>query len=80
MVNSYVIEREGRSWALRRLGSLDRMFAEEELGAVREHAFDRLRGWAPCRLRVMGKVRREWELGHKDGQWVQVEIGREAGG
>jgi hypothetical protein len=30
-------------------------------------------------MRVMAGVREEWELGHRDGQWVQVEIRRKAG-
>ena len=74
-MKSYVIGRERKSWVLRRSGSLDQMFTDEELVAVREHAFERLRGWAPCTLRIRGEVREEWELGHRDGQWVQVEIG-----
>ena len=74
-MKSYVIGRERKSWVLRRSGSLDQMFTDDELVAVREHAFERLRGWAPCTLRIRGEVREEWELGHRDGQWVQVEIG-----
>ncbi|MCH7531875.1 MAG: hypothetical protein IIB36_08985 [Gemmatimonadetes bacterium] len=37
-MKSYVIGRERKSWVLRRSGSLDQMFTDEELVAVREHA------------------------------------------
>ena len=79
-MKSYLIERDGEAWVLRSFWSLDSMFTDKEFVAVREHAFDRLHGWAPCKLQIRGEVLEEWELGHRDGTWVQLEMRREAGG
>ena len=75
----YVIERDGDSWVLRLFGREDAMISGPTLESAKKQAFEYVRQWAPCRIRVMGEVREEWELGHRDGRWVQ-EISREAGG
>ena len=46
----------GKLWVLR-------VFPE----SAKEQAFERVRQWAPCRIRVMGEVREEWRL-----EWADV--------
>ena len=79
-MKSYVIERDREYWVLRRSGRQETLASGPTAKSTKEQAFERVRQWAPCRIRVMGEVREEWELGHRDGLWVQLVIGREADG
>ena len=79
-MNIYVIERAGGSWVLRPFGRHDAMISGPTLDSAKEQAFEYVREGAPCRIQVMGEVREEWELGHWEGRWVQLDIGRDADG
>ena len=69
----YSIENEGRLWVLRRFGRLETMASGPDVASVREQAFDRLREFAPCSLRVLDSVPEEWRLESDEGEWEQVE-------
>ena len=68
----YVIRNEGWSWMLRRAGRYG-MAAGPTPESVKEQAFDRLRGFAPCAFRVSGDIPEEWRLASDQGEWEQVE-------
>jgi hypothetical protein len=78
-VKRYIIEPERGFWVLRRSGHNKKIVSGATAESAKEQALERLRPSAPCRMRVMAGVREEWELGHRDGQWAQVEIRRKAG-
>ena len=67
----YVIERDGESWVLRLFGRQDAMISGPTLKSAKEQAFELVRQWAPCRIRVMGEVREEWTLDEPDGEWEE---------
>ena len=48
------MERDGESWVLRLFGRQDAMISGPTLESAKEQAFERVRQWAPCRIRVMG--------------------------
>ena len=45
--------------------------------SAKEQAIERVRQWAPCRIRVMGGGFEEWRLEQPDGEW---ERSRQLGG
>ncbi len=71
----YTIENEGRLWVLRRLGRHVTVASGATLESIREQAFGRLRGFAPCSFRITGSAPEEWRLESDDGQWGQAEPG-----
>ena len=71
----YVVESDGRLWVLRRFGRYGTLASGASVVSVREQAFARLRGFAPCSFRVIGKIPEEWRLESDDGQWEQAEPG-----
>ena len=79
-MTAYVIERDRESWFLSLFGRQDAMISGPTRESAKEQAFELVHQWAPCRIRVMGEAFEAWELGHRDGEWVQVEMGREARG
>ena len=68
-MKTYVVEFEDESWVLRRFGVEHQIHRNEEFVAVRDYAFDRLRRWAPCTIRVLGKSHEEWRLDGVGGNW-----------
>ena len=68
----YVIEPAGDSWVLGLFGRQDAMISGPTLESAKEQAFELVRQWAPCRIRVHGDVFEEWLLDHLDGEWVKV--------
>ena len=73
-MTKYVIESEGRVWVLRRLGQRGTIASGSDVGSIREQAFVRLRGYAPCLFRVLGEIREEWQLESDDGEWSRNVI------
>ncbi len=71
----YAVESDGRLWVLRRFGRYGTLASGASVVSVREQAFARLRGFAPCSFRVIGKIPEEWRLESDDGQWEQAEPG-----
>ncbi len=71
-MTKYVIESEGRVWVLRRLGQRGTIASGSDVGSIREQAFVRLRGYAPCSFRVLGEIREEWQLESNDGVWARI--------
>jgi len=69
----YVIESSGRLWVLRRFERLETMASGESVGSVREQAFARLQGYAPCSIRILDSTPEEWQLASDAGQWERVE-------
>ena len=70
---SYVIERDGGSWVLRLFGRQEAMISGPTLESAKEQAFEYVRQWAPCKIRVIGKAFEEWRLERVDGEWGEVE-------
>ncbi len=71
----YAIESDGRLWVLRRFDRYGTLASGASVVSVREQAFARLRGFAPCSFRVIGKIPEEWQLESEQGEWEQVEPG-----
>ena len=71
-VTKYVIESEGRVWVLRRLGRPETTASGADVGSIRQQAFLRLKGYAPCSFRVLDETREEWQLDSDDGEWTRV--------
>lgn len=69
----YIIETDGRLWVLRRFGRYGTIASGATLKSIREQAFTRLRGFAPCSFRVMREIPDEWQLESAEGEWEQVE-------
>ena len=69
----YIIHNEGRLWALRRFGRHETMASGATLESIREQAFRRLQGFAPCSLHVIGDVPEQWRLESGEAEWEQVE-------
>ena len=72
-MTKYVIENEGRLWVLRRLGRHETIASGSDVASIREQAFSRLRGYAPCSFQVLDEIREEWQLESNDGEWEQSE-------
>ena len=70
----YIIQNEGRSWVLRRFGRYETTASGPTLESIREQAFGRLRGYAPCSFRVIGEIPEQWRLESEQGEWEQVEL------
>jgi hypothetical protein len=51
---TYLIERDCASWVLRKFGRQEVMVSGPTPESAKEQAFERVRQWAPCRIRVMG--------------------------
>ena len=68
----YVIESEGRVWVLRRSGRRETIASGANAVSIREQAFVRLRGYAPCSIRILSEIREEWQLESNDGEWTRV--------
>ena len=72
-MKSYVIERDREyHWVLRLSGRQETLASGPTLKSAKEQAFERVSQWAPCGIQVRGEAPEEWELGHRDGQWVKV--------
>ena len=71
----YMIENEGRLWVLRRFGRHGTVASGATLESIREQAFGRLRGFAPCSFQISGSAPEEWRLESDDGQWEHAEPG-----
>ena len=71
----YAIESDGRLWVLRRFDRYGTLASGASVVSVREQAFARLRGFAPCSFRVIGKIPEEWQLESEQGEWERVEPG-----
>ena len=71
-VTQYVIEPDGRRCVLRRFGRDKTLASGPDVASVREQAFGRLRGYAPCSFRVMAEIPEEWRLESEQGEWEQV--------
>ena len=69
----YVIESEGRLWVLRRFGEHGTIASGSDVLSIREQAFYRLRGYAPCSFRVLGEIPEEWQLESDEGEWEQTD-------
>ena len=65
-----LIERDGESWVLRMFGRQDTLISGPTIESAKEQAFESVRQWAPCRIRVMGEGFEEWRLEEADGEWV----------
>ena len=72
-MTKYVIEPDGRLWVLRRFGRYETLASGPDVASVREQAFDRLRGFAPCLFSVLDGIPEEWRLEREDGEWEQAE-------
>jgi len=69
----YVIERAGDlAWVLRFAGSQHTMISGPTEESAREQAFECVRQWAPCQIRVIGEPREEWALTHPGGEWERT--------
>lgn len=61
MKSVYLIERlESGDWVLRRFGAHPEMGRAGKLDTIRKTAFGRLRGFAPCALRILVHPLEEW--------------------
>lgn len=69
----YLLERRNGQWDLRRQGVDLVMESADSIDQGRDSAHGRLRGFAPCNLRVLTEPFEEWRLEHLDERWVRVE-------
>ena len=76
-MKEYVIEREGGSWVLRLFGRQDAMILGRTCRSAKRQAFEYVRQWAPCRIRVIGGGFEEWRLDSSDGEWGRTNPGEE---
>ena len=65
----YVIEKERRSYVLRRFGRSETLASGPDAASVREQAFDRLRGHAPCLFQILGSAPEEWRIESDKSAW-----------
>ena len=68
----YLVEPVGGEWSLRRQGVDAPMESAPTLDEARESALGRLRGFAPCNLRMLADPYEEWRLRHMDADWHQI--------
>jgi len=69
----YFLESTPDGWALRRHGVDAPMEATSDFAKGRESALARLRGFAPCNLRILSDPFEHWRLATLDGEWQRIE-------